>query len=150
MTLACIIVVLPLVLVLLFGNIVEGDPWNLPYDFDALHFGPDPFNAYFISFTTTDMMTFTSLNIAFIAEVAGILAFIPFGTTPEALNMYREMLLGVGLGHLFPKLEEEYVPRPTRRSWFSWGSWTRSLSGKSLLGTTYVFQPRFLPLTSWR
>ncbi|KAK4043185.1 hypothetical protein C8A01DRAFT_32675 [Parachaetomium inaequale] len=107
MTLACIIVVLPLVLVLLFRNIVEGAPWNLPYDFDALHFGPDPFNAYFISFTTTNMMSFTSLNIAFIAEVAGIAVFIPFGITPVALNMYREMLLAVGLGYLFPKLKQD-------------------------------------------
>jgi pheromone a factor receptor len=139
MTLVCIIVVLPLIMVLLFLNIVQGAPWNLPYDFDALHFGPDPFNVYFISFTTTDMMSFSSLNIPYIGEIAGIAVFIPFGTTPEALNMYRGLLLSVGLGYVFPKLKKEYVPRAKRGgSSFSWGSLTSSLRGMSLLGTRYV------------
>lgn len=139
MTLVCIIVVLPLVMVLLFLNIVQGAPWNLPYDFDALHFGPDPFNVYFISFTTTDMMSFSSLNIAYIGEIAGIAVFIPFGTTPEALNMYRGLLLSAGLGYVFPKLKDEYVPRAKRGgSSFSWGSLTAHLRGMSLLGTRYV------------
>jgi pheromone a factor receptor len=139
MTLVCIIVVLPLIMVLLFLNIVQGAPWNLPYDFDALHFGPDPFNVYFISFTTTDMMSFSSLNIAYIGEIAGIAVFIPFGTTPEALNMYRGLLLSAGLGYVFPKLKKEYVPHAKRGgSSFSWGSLTSPLRGMSLLGTRYV------------
>ncbi|KAL2188810.1 hypothetical protein L209DRAFT_801562 [Thermothelomyces heterothallicus CBS 203.75] len=138
MTLFCIIVVLPLIMVLLFNNIVEGAPWSLPYDFDALHFGPDPFNVYFISFTTSDRMSFVDLNVAYIGEVAGIIVFIPFGTTPEALNMYREMLLSLGLGYVFPRLKEEYVPHATRGtgSWFSWSSLSRSLRSKSLLRTS--------------
>ncbi|KAL2140561.1 hypothetical protein VTI28DRAFT_3616 [Corynascus sepedonium] len=107
MTLFCIIMVMPLTMVLLFVNIVDGAPWDLPYDFDALHFGPDPFNIYFISFTTSDRMSFPALNTAFIGEIAGIVVFIPFGTTPEALNMYREMLLALGLDYVFPKLKNE-------------------------------------------
>jgi pheromone a factor receptor len=133
-TLVCIIVVLPLVMVLLFRNIVQGAPWNLPYDFDALHFGPDPYNVYFISFTTSDRLTFPAMNIAYIGTVAGIFVSIPFGTTPEAINMYRGMLLALGLGYLFPKLRNEYVPGPKRASKFGWGSWR----GKSLLGSKYV------------
>jgi pheromone a factor receptor len=136
MTLFCIIVVLPLIMVLLFRNIVQGAPWNLPYDFYALHFGPDPFNIYFISFTTSDMMDFPSLAINFIAELAGIAVFIPFGTTPEALNMYRKLLLAFGLGYIFPKLREEYVPKPKRGSSL-WSSFTRSLRGKGLLASMY-------------
>ncbi|KAK4242631.1 hypothetical protein C8A03DRAFT_29227 [Achaetomium macrosporum] len=135
MTLFCIIVVLPLIMVLLSRNIVEGAPWNLPYDLYALHFGTDPFNIYFISFTTSDMMNFPSLASSFIAELAGIAVFIPFGTTPEALNMYRELLLACGLGYIFPKLREEYVPRPKRGSSL-WSSFTRSLRGKGLLAST--------------
>lgn len=146
MTLVCIIVVLPLIMVLLFLNIVEGAPWDLPYGFDKLHFGPDPFNVYFISFTTTDMMSFSSMNIVYIAELAGIAVFIPFGTTPEALNMYRGLLLAAGLGYVFPKLREEYVPRAKRGgSSFSWGSLAGPLRGMSLLGTRYVFY-----ISMWR
>ncbi|KAL2164561.1 hypothetical protein VTH06DRAFT_3778 [Thermothelomyces fergusii] len=153
MTLFCIIVNLPLIMVLLFNNIVQGAPWNLPYDFDALHFGPDPFNVYFISFTTSDRMSFTALNIAYIGEVAGIVVFIPFGTTPEALNMYREMLLYLGLGYIFPSLKEEYVPHTTRvaGSWLSWSCFSRSLRGKTLLGTSSSTSTRkcgLLPTTT--
>ncbi|KAH6627867.1 pheromone A receptor-domain-containing protein [Chaetomium tenue] len=137
MTLVCIIVVLPLIMVLLFLNIIEGAPWDLPYDFDTLHFGPDPFNVYFISFTTSDMMSFSAMNIVYIGEIAGIAVFIPFGTTPEALNMYRGLLLAAGLGYVFPKLKEEYVPRAKRGgSSFSWGSLAGPLRGMSLLGTS--------------
>ncbi|KAK4157238.1 pheromone A receptor-domain-containing protein [Chaetomidium leptoderma] len=134
--LVCIIIVLPLIMTIMFINIVEGAPWGLPYDFDALHFGPDPFNQYFISFTTSNELSFYIMNIAFIGELAGIFVFIPFGTTPEALNMYRELLLAVGMGHVFPKLKEEYVPRAKRGSGFSWGSLVHPLRGKSLLGTS--------------
>lgn len=148
MTLACIVLVLPLVMILLFVNIVEGAPWSLPYDFEALHFGPDPYNIYFISFTTSDLMSFSALAITFIGELAGIAVFIPFGTTPEALNMYREMLLTIGLGYIFPKLKEEYVPRPKRSSRFSWGSLIHPLRGKSLLGSKYV-QPSTLHSLSY-
>ncbi|EAQ89200.1 hypothetical protein CHGG_05819 [Chaetomium globosum CBS 148.51] len=104
MTLVCIIVVLPLIMVLLFLNIVE---------------------------------RFSSMNIVYIAELAGIAVFIPFGTTPEALNMYRGLLLAAGLGYVFPKLREEYVPRAKRGgSSFSWGSLAGPLRGMSLLGTS--------------
>ncbi|KAK4244397.1 pheromone A receptor-domain-containing protein [Corynascus novoguineensis] len=152
MTLFCIIMVLPLTMVLLLVNIVDGAPWDLPYDFDALHFGPDPFNIYFISFTTSDRMSFPALNIAFIGEVSGIAVFIPFGTTPEALNMYREMLLALGLDYVFPKLKNEYVPCFRRISGFrySWCSIARSLRGKSLLGTkssTSTRKDSLLPIT---
>lgn len=147
MTLFCIIMVMPLTMVLLFVNIVDGAPWDLPYDFDALHFGPDPFNIYFISFTTSDRMSFPALNTAFIGEVAGIVVFIPFGTTPEALNMYREMLLALGLDYVFQKLKNEYVPCSSRSSGFRyrWCSLARSLRGKSSLGTKYAFHPPPLP-----
>jgi pheromone a factor receptor len=138
MTLVCIIIVLPLILVMLTLNIIEGAPWNLPYNFDALHYGPDPFNVRFISFTTSDKMTFTSLNIAYISEVSSLLVFITFGSTPEALNMFREQLLFLRLGYIFPKLKEEYVPSPKRSPWRNWGPFARPLHVRSLLGTKYV------------
>ncbi|KAK4123685.1 hypothetical protein N657DRAFT_716867 [Parathielavia appendiculata] len=134
-TLCCIVLVLPLIMVMLFVYIVEGGPWNRRYDFDALHFGPDPYNIYFISFTTSDMLTFSELNTSLIGVCAGILVAIPFGTTPEAINMYRGMLLAVGLGYIFPKLRKEYIPGTKRGSSFSWGSLGRALRGKPLLGS---------------
>jgi pheromone a factor receptor len=83
-------------------------------------------------------MTFTSLNIAYISEVGSFLVFITFGTTPEALNMFREQLLFLHLGYIFPKLREEYVPSPKRSPWRNWGPFARPLHVRSLLGTKYV------------
>ncbi|KAK0748640.1 pheromone A receptor-domain-containing protein [Apiosordaria backusii] len=131
MTLTVIVVVLPLILVFLVRNLKVGSPWELSYDFASFHYGPDPFNQYFVSFTTSEYMNFQQLTIHYIAEITGILLFIPFGTTPEALNSYRRGLLFLGLGYIFPKLREEIplYPAPnssrnnsgnnTRASWWS-------------------------------
>ncbi|KAL2271712.1 hypothetical protein VTJ83DRAFT_1083 [Remersonia thermophila] len=138
MTLVAIVIILPVIMVLLFAYIVEGAPWDLPYDFDAIHYGPDPFNMYFISFTTSDKLTFAQLNLAYLAIFGSFLVFVPFGTTPDALNMYRTMLLAVGLGYCFPKLREEYVPRSNHGSRFTWRAFFTYKSGttKKSLGTS--------------
>ncbi len=154
LTLCCIIIAFPLTMALLFQTVVDVAPWHLDYNFDALHFGPDPYNIYFITFTTSDKVTFPNMNVAYIAVIAGIATFIPFGTTPEALNMYREGLLAVGLGYLFPKLKQEYVPKPKKGSGFSFLSFVNPIRnsilrptqrGRTLLGTRYVSFP---PLAS--
>lgn len=144
MTLVVIVVALPLVISLLVSYIRDGgDWWDQPYDFNAVHYGPDPFNIYFISFTTSDMMNYIDLSVDYIGLVAGIVVFIPFGTTTEALNMYRKSLLSLGLGFIFPGLRREYQPSLRRGSRFTWwSSLTRSLRGKSPLTSTYdAFPP---------
>ncbi|KAL2022301.1 hypothetical protein VTK56DRAFT_5699 [Thermocarpiscus australiensis] len=132
-TLCCIVVALPLTMVLFVSNITMG-AWSQHYDFHALHFGPDPFNSHFIAFTTSDRMNFQDSAQSFIGELAGIAVFISFGTTTEALNMYRKCLLAIGLGFIFPKLKEEYTFAPGRGSRFTWwASPTRSLRVKSFV-----------------
>ncbi|KAK4196502.1 putative pheromone receptor [Triangularia verruculosa] len=141
MTLTIIVVVLPLILIFLVRNLKVGSPWDLAYDFASFHYGPDPFNQWFISFTTSEYMNFQQLTISFIPEITGILLFIPFGTTPEALNSYRRGLLFLGLGYIFPKLREEIPLYPTpgssrnnsgsnsRASW--WSSFLRPIRGNT-------------------
>ncbi|KAL2256631.1 hypothetical protein VTK26DRAFT_1385 [Humicola hyalothermophila] len=134
MTLWVIIVVLPIVLALLVFYLLQGRSlWSQPYDFYATHFGPDPFNIYFISFTTTDMLGWLDMTFDYIALLAGIVVFIPFGTTAEAINMYRKCLLAVRLGHIFPKLKNEYHHSTRRHSRFSWlSSMAQSIRDKGL------------------
>jgi hypothetical protein len=143
MTLVVIIIVLPLIMIMLFVHIIEGAPWDRPYDFDASHYGPDPYNIYFISFTTSDKLTFAQLNIVYVASIGSIAIFIPFGTTPEAINMYRTALLFLGLGFCFPRLREEYVPNTERESRLTWPSIFKPKRSpdESYLGTTYVLLP---------
>ncbi|KAK4223699.1 pheromone A receptor-domain-containing protein [Podospora fimiseda] len=128
-TLCTIIIVLPLIFLFLVRNIMAGMPWNKPFDFEATQNGPDPFNDKFISFTTSDMMNFEQLAVCYIPIVSGLLIFIPFGTTIEALNAYRKVLLLFGLGYLFPKLRQEIKPQPRDKgsspSW--WSSFLRPM-----------------------
>ncbi|KAK4163405.1 putative pheromone receptor [Cladorrhinum sp. PSN259] len=132
-TLSCIVVVLPLCLTLFVRNIMAGMPWDKPFDFDSFHFGPDPFNSKFISFTTSDMMHFEQLTTAYIPEISGLVLFVPFGTTIEALNAYRKVLLLFGLGYLFPQLRQEIKLKPRNKgsspSW--WSSFLRPLRSTS-------------------
>ncbi|KAL2134214.1 hypothetical protein VTI74DRAFT_719 [Chaetomium olivicolor] len=146
-TLAAIIFVLPLTSAMMVLYIIEGMPWNQPYDFGGLHFGPDPYNIYFITFTTYQKMSFSQKATDLIAELAGILIFIPFGTTPEAINMYRKILRAAGLGYIFPKLNQDYEPSLTPGPKFGWGS--ISLKGKSLLAsiTASTRKDSILPTT---
>lgn len=135
MTLFVILIGAPITLFLFSVNIRKSPPRAL--NFNAVHFGPDPFNVYFISFVTSHRMNWVQLVHNFIAELAGIIIFIPFGTTTEALNMYRKCFLAVGLGYLFPKLRHEYQPRPGRTRFTWWSSFARSLHGKSLASSRY-------------
>lgn len=144
MTLCVIIVVLPITMFLFSANLRQSPP--RPLKFDAVHFGPDPFNIYFISFVTSDLMNWVDMGHNFLAEVAGIAIFIPFGTTTEALNMYRKCFLAIGLGHIFPKLRHRYQPRPGRSRFTWWSSLTRSIRGKSFATSRCArFPPSFLP-----
>ncbi|KAK4457955.1 pheromone A receptor-domain-containing protein [Cladorrhinum samala] len=139
-TLGCIVVVLPLTLTLFVRNVLAGSPWTRPFDFDSFHYGPDPFNSGFISFTTSDMMSFQQLAISYIPEIAGIALFIPFGTTIDALNAYRKALLALGLGILFPKLREEIKTKPKDKG--SSPSWWSSLIRPLRSTTSSVIQSR--------
>ncbi|KAK3990614.1 pheromone A receptor-domain-containing protein [Cladorrhinum sp. PSN332] len=132
-TLSCIVIVLPLCLTFFVRNIMAGMPWNRPFDFESTHFGPDPFSHKFISFTTSDMMNFEQLTVNYVPEISGLLLFVPFGTTIEALNAYRKVLLFVGLGYPFPKLRQEIKSQPREKgsspSW--WSSFLRPLRSTS-------------------
>lgn len=127
MTLAILFIVVPLTLTFFVLNIIDGWAyWSQPYDFNAIHYGPDPFNTYFISFTTSDLMRSVDMNVNYIPALTGIVTFFVFGTTADSLNSYRKMLLCFGLGYIFPRLREEYRPADGRRS--AGRSWLSSIS----------------------
>ncbi|KAK0621293.1 pheromone A receptor-domain-containing protein [Bombardia bombarda] len=137
MSLAILLVVLPVVAVLFAVNLMDGWPWTTPYDYNSLHFGPGPYNMYAITFTTSDIMSFGDLTINYIPVLSSVAIFIAFGTTAEAINQYRKFLLAIGLGKLFPNLHIEYQQSPSgsgSRSWFR--TITRPLLGRNATGTS--------------
>ncbi|KAK3375449.1 pheromone A receptor-domain-containing protein [Podospora didyma] len=135
LTLSVLVIIMPLILVLFAFNLRLGGTWSIPYDYNRIHFGPDPFNMEFISFSTSEFMSTNELVINYVPALTGFAMFFTFGTTPEAINQYRRYLLAAGLGRFFPKLLEEYVSRPRQASsrssniWSHWYAWTRSLRG---------------------
>jgi len=127
MTLGILVIVVPLTLAFFILNIVDGWVyWSQPYDFNAIHYGPDPFNTYFVSFTTSDLVRSVDMNMNYIPALTGFVTFFVFGTTADSLNSYRKMLLCFGLGYIFPRLREEYRPADGRRS--ASRSWLSSIS----------------------
>ncbi|KAK3357462.1 pheromone A receptor-domain-containing protein [Lasiosphaeria hispida] len=110
MTLGILVFVLPVIVAMFIWNTARGAPWASSYSYNLTHFGPDPFNMYFISFTTSDLMGFGDLAVNYIPALTAIVIFFVFGTTTEALNDYRRLLLLFGMGCVFPKLHEEILP----------------------------------------
>ncbi|CAK7273739.1 a-factor receptor [Sporothrix epigloea] len=93
-------------------DIMEGWPWTYPSSFRKVHIdGPVPYNS--ISILGVQDLSFITLNMSWIPVVSAFVAFVFFGTSKEAINIYREYLLAIGLGHVFPRLHEVYDPDRT-------------------------------------
>ncbi|CAK7213804.1 a-factor receptor [Sporothrix curviconia] len=102
----------PIIVAFVAVNIIEGWPWNFPVGFNVVHFnGPVPYNS--ISILSAQDLGFLALNMSWIPVVSAYVAFVFFGTSKEAINIYREYLLALGLGRIFPKLHEAYDPDRT-------------------------------------
>lgn len=91
----------------------------VPYDYDAIHNQASPYPWNSVILATSDKLTFQLMNVPYIAILTAIPIFVFFGTTKDAMNDYRKILLFVGLGKLFPRLNDEYDPDRSVRSEFS-------------------------------
>lgn len=125
MTLSILVPFFPIELLFLAYNLLSLNLPLKPYDFYQIHHGNNPFPFEFISFTTSDLVGFVDLNSNYMPVITVIPLFWFFGTTKEAINIYREYLLALGLGRWFPKLHDEYDPD---RSSSTGMSWRQSLS----------------------
>ncbi|CAK7236796.1 a-factor receptor [Sporothrix bragantina] len=112
MVLCILVPYTPIMVAFAAVNIIEGWPWNFPSTFNIVHFhGPVPYNS--ISILGAQDLGFLALNMSWIPVVSAYVAFVFFGTSKEAINIYREYLLTLGLGRIFPKLYEVYDPDRT-------------------------------------
>nr|CCI69939.1 pheromone receptor 1 [Neurospora africana] len=103
LTLSILVLVVPIVCVFFVFNLVEGWPWSLPFDLHRIHA-----NIGFVSFTTTERMQVTAVLTNYVPVVSSAAICITFGTTVEAYNQYRLVLVFLGLGKIWPKLYQEY------------------------------------------
>lgn len=96
----------PMQLVFLFNNLRVGWPWSRTYDLAQLHApGWDA-----IDFSPSTAVSFVSMYINYIVFLEVVVFFIFFGGTKDAHEMYRKDLRALGLGKLFPGLNEEWHP----------------------------------------
>nr|CAO78598.1 pheromone receptor 1 [Neurospora discreta] len=105
LTLSILILVVPTVCVFFVFNLIQGWPWSLPFDIHRIHA-----NINFVSFTTTERMKVSAVLTNYVPVVSSAAICITFGTTVEAYNQYRLVLVFLGLGKVWPKLYQEYDP----------------------------------------
>ncbi|KJR86408.1 pheromone a factor receptor [Sporothrix schenckii 1099-18] len=109
MVLCILVPYTPLIAAFCAINIIMGLPWNYPSDFETNHYhGPNPYNTIYV--LSDKDAGFMALNMGWIPVVSAFVAFVFFGTSKEAINVYRTYLLAVGFGRFFPDLHEPYDP----------------------------------------
>ncbi|KAM0505051.1 hypothetical protein ACHAP8_002446 [Fusarium lateritium] len=112
MVLAILIPYLPVVITLAVLNILGAFPLQ-PFDYDLIHNRTWPYPWSAVILVPSNGFTFIHLNNCYIDILAAVPVVLFFGMTKDAINSYRRGLLYFGLGHLFPKLQEEYDPNRT-------------------------------------
>lgn len=112
MVLAILVPYLPVVITLAVLNILGAFPLQ-PFDYDLIHNRTWPYPWSSVILVPSNGFTFILLNNCYINILAAIPVVLFFGMTKDAINSYRRGLLYFGLGHLFPKLQEEYDPDRT-------------------------------------
>nr|CCI69947.1 pheromone receptor 1 [Neurospora sp. 'minuta'] len=135
LTLSILVLVVPIVCVFFVFNLILGWPWSLPFNFHRIHA-----NINFVSFTTTERMQVTAVLTNYVPVVSSAAICITFGTTVEAYNQYRLVLVFLGFGKIWPKLYQEYDPDgsepPSQLSrQTSSKSWWLSMTKNSKRGT---------------
>lgn len=103
----------PIVIALCVVNIVHmGAPQ--PYDYDKIHNHASPFPWNSIVYMRSDQIEFIVLNNAYVPILTTIPIFVFFGRTKDAINDYRTVVTKLGLGKIWPKLNDLYDPdRPS-------------------------------------
>jgi pheromone a factor receptor len=99
----------PIVLTLTILNILDLKELK-PYSYDAIHHHTEPYPWNTIVYLRAADLGFAYLNVSWIPILSAIPIFGFFGTTKDAMNDYRRLLLFFGLGKIFPPLYQEYDP----------------------------------------
>ncbi|KAL3964620.1 hypothetical protein ACCO45_001624 [Purpureocillium lilacinum] len=93
-----------------------------PFDYDLIHDPPGPFPWNTIFMFPSDQVGWAYRNTQYIAILTAVPIFGFFGTTRDAMNIYRKGFLLLGLGHIFPSLREVYDPDKDKSGSGSYGS----------------------------
>lgn len=121
MTLTIIAPWLPLQVMFLFNNVQTGWPWDDPFELGSVH--ADGWNQ--IDYIPSSAVPWAHMYGAYAYALESLVVFLFFGLTKDAHDLYRGYLRALGLGRIFPNLNEEYLEPPKPSSSLS-SVWSRA------------------------
>lgn len=140
MTLTIITPWLPLQMIFLFNNVQTGWPWASPFDLGSVHA-----NGWSqIDYTPTSAVPWAHMYGMYAYALESLVVFLFFGLTKDAHDLYRGYLRALGLGKIFPKLNEEYFPSPLPPSSLS-SVWSRSKRRSTVASLPQTLQRYAMP-----
>ncbi|KAJ4391376.1 a-factor receptor [Gnomoniopsis smithogilvyi] len=123
----------PMQLVFLFNNLRIGWPWSRTYSLAQLHasgWGE-------IDFSPSTAVSFVSMYINYIVFLEVVVFFLFFGGTKDAHELYRKYLRAVGVGKIFPRLNEVWTPSDRPPTTFK-ALWPQTNHLLPLFASTYA------------
>lgn len=135
MTLTILTPWLPMQLVFLYNNIIAGMPWKEPFDLPSVH--SEGWNQ--IDYAPISTVPWSHLYATYAYALEVLVVFLYFGLTKDAHDLYRENLRALGLGKIFPKLNEEYFPSDRPPASLS-NMWSRAKRAPTFASSTQASQ----------
>ncbi|ODA80017.1 hypothetical protein RJ55_02975 [Drechmeria coniospora] len=109
MVISILIPFFPIVVTLAVLNILAMGSIK-PFSYDTIHNHATPLPWNTVVLVTSNDVPWAYMNSAYIPILTTVPIFAFFGTTIDALNQYRVVLVFVGLAKFFPSLRREYDP----------------------------------------
>ncbi|KAK2604557.1 hypothetical protein N8I77_007475 [Diaporthe amygdali] len=126
---------LPLQLVFLYHNIRLGMSWAAPFDLATLH--RQGWNE--IDYSPSTTVPWTIMYGTYAYAIGVFIIFLYFGLTKDAHDLYRKYLRALGLGKIFPKLNEEWFPSDQPPASLS-SMWSRAKRASAFVSSTQTSQ----------
>lgn len=122
-------------MVFLYSNVRVGMPWTAPYKLSTVH--SDGWNQ--IDYSPISTVPWSHVYGTYIFALEILVVFLYFGLTKDAHDLYREHLRALGLGRIFPKLNDEYFP--SEREPATLGSmWSRAKRASPFASSSHASQ----------
>ncbi|KEY71881.1 hypothetical protein S7711_06022, partial [Stachybotrys chartarum IBT 7711] len=100
---------LPMVCVLAVLNVIDMGTLE-PFDYNMIHNHDTPYPWNTIVYVRSQDVGFAYMNNCYMSVISAIPIFFFFGMTKDAINMYRQAMVSLGMGRFFPSLKQEFDP----------------------------------------
>lgn len=135
MTLTIVTPWVPMQLVFFYSNLSTGMPWDQPFRLPSIH--PEGWDQ--IDYSPISTVPWSHLYGTYVYALEILIIFLYFGLTKDAHDLWREYLRALGLGKIFPKLNEEYVPSDRPPASLS-STWSRAKRASTFASSNQTSQ----------